>query len=136
MLAPAPNLLRGTIDWDTVGGSYTDSMIAAVTDRDIFEVWDGWGHAGEIETSIGLTLFPELMDVSQAQGMVPTVDRFIKEIWLFAELTRYGATGGPSKATKKKGDAVLHGVVNYLVDYMARFERQGLSYDPVDPDPK
>jgi phytoene desaturase len=33
VLAPAPNLLRGNVDWDTVGGSYTDSMIAAVTDR-------------------------------------------------------------------------------------------------------
>jgi phytoene desaturase len=33
VLAPAPNLLRGNVDWDAVGGSYTDSMIAAVTDR-------------------------------------------------------------------------------------------------------
>jgi phytoene desaturase len=33
VLAPAPNLLRGDVDWDAVGGSYTDSMIAAVTDR-------------------------------------------------------------------------------------------------------
>ena len=33
VLAPAPNLLRGTVDWESIGGSYTDSMIAAVTDR-------------------------------------------------------------------------------------------------------
>jgi phytoene desaturase len=33
VLAPAPNLSRGTVDWDTVGGSYADSMLAAVTDR-------------------------------------------------------------------------------------------------------
>ena len=33
VLAPAPNLLRGNVDWDTVGGSYTDGMIAAVTSR-------------------------------------------------------------------------------------------------------
>jgi phytoene desaturase len=33
VLAPAPNLLRGNVDRDAVGGSYTDSMIAAVTDR-------------------------------------------------------------------------------------------------------
>jgi phytoene desaturase len=33
VLAPAPNLLRGNVDWDAVGDSYTDSMISAVTDR-------------------------------------------------------------------------------------------------------
>jgi phytoene desaturase len=33
VLAPAPNLLRGNVEWDTVGGSYADSMVAAVTDR-------------------------------------------------------------------------------------------------------
>ena len=33
VLAPAPNLSRGTVDWDTIGGAYADSMIDAVTDR-------------------------------------------------------------------------------------------------------
>ena len=33
VLAPAPNLSRGNVDWEDIGGSYTDSMIAAVTDR-------------------------------------------------------------------------------------------------------
>lgn len=33
VLAPTPNLLRGNVDWAKIGGSYTDSMMAAVTDR-------------------------------------------------------------------------------------------------------
>ncbi len=33
VLAPAPNLARGTVDWDSIGSAYTDSMMAAVTDR-------------------------------------------------------------------------------------------------------
>jgi phytoene desaturase len=33
VLAPAPNLLRGNVDWDAIGYSYTDSMMAALTDR-------------------------------------------------------------------------------------------------------
>lgn len=33
VLAPTPNLARGTVDWDSIGESYTDSMMAAVTDR-------------------------------------------------------------------------------------------------------
>jgi phytoene desaturase len=33
ILAPAPNLSRGTVDWASVGSEYTDHMLAAVTDR-------------------------------------------------------------------------------------------------------
>jgi phytoene desaturase len=33
VLAPSPNLARGTVDWDTVGDSYVDSMMSAVSDR-------------------------------------------------------------------------------------------------------
>lgn len=33
VLAPAPNLARGTVDWDTVGPSYADDMMAAVAAR-------------------------------------------------------------------------------------------------------
>jgi phytoene desaturase len=33
VLAPAPNLSRGTVDWESVGGAYAESMVAAVADR-------------------------------------------------------------------------------------------------------
>lgn len=33
VLAPAPNLERGTVDWDAVGPAYADGMMAAVADR-------------------------------------------------------------------------------------------------------
>lgn len=33
VLAPTPNLARGTVDWDAVGPSYADGMMAAVADR-------------------------------------------------------------------------------------------------------
>jgi phytoene desaturase len=33
VLAPAPNLARGTVDWDTVGSAYADSMLTTVADR-------------------------------------------------------------------------------------------------------
>lgn len=33
VLAPAPNLSRGTVDWDSIGGAYADSMLAALEDR-------------------------------------------------------------------------------------------------------
>jgi phytoene desaturase len=33
VLAPAPNLARGTVDWDAFGPSYAEGMMAAVVDR-------------------------------------------------------------------------------------------------------
>ncbi len=33
VLAPAPNLLRGSVDWDSVGAAYADNMITALSDR-------------------------------------------------------------------------------------------------------
>jgi phytoene desaturase len=33
VLAPAPNLSQGTVDWESVGGAYAESMVAAVGDR-------------------------------------------------------------------------------------------------------
>lgn len=45
-----PELSIATIDWWVV----TNQRIAEGT----FDVWDGWGHAGEAETSLGLALFP------------------------------------------------------------------------------
>jgi creatinine amidohydrolase len=36
--------------------------------KDTFKVWGGWGHAGEVESSIGLALFPELMNMGDGKG--------------------------------------------------------------------
>jgi creatinine amidohydrolase len=52
----------------------------------------------------------------------------VKEIWLFEELTKFGATGAPSRGTKEKGDRVVVAVVDFLVDYLAKFEKAGISY--------
>ncbi|UFN47290.1 creatininase family protein [Roseomonas sp. OT10] len=98
-----------------------------------FEVWNGWGHAGEVESSVGLALFPELMHMQHARGMVPKTDPFVKEIWTFDELTAHGATGGPARATPEKGAKVVGAVIDYLAEYMARFEREGLRHDPQEP---
>lgn len=101
--------------------------------KDTFEIWSGWGHAGEVETSIGLALFPELMNMAEARGMIPTAqDPFVKEIWTFDELTAYGATGAAHKGTVEKGQKIVDAVLGYMVPYMRRFEADGLAYKPVD----
>lgn len=115
-----PEISIAIIDWWVV--------IPKILPPDLFEVWAGWGHAGELEASIGLSLFPHLMNMKDARGMVPETHAFVKEIWLFDELTKFGATGAPSRGTKEKGDRVVKAVVDFLVEYLANFEKNGLSY--------
>jgi creatinine amidohydrolase len=119
-----PEMSIATIDWWVV----TNQRIPAGT----FDVWEGWGHAGEAETSLGLALFPDLMQMQHARGQVPTTDASVREFWLFEELTSEGASGAPRHATAAKGEAIVSTVIDYMVDYMRRFEVRGLSYDPVD----
>jgi creatinine amidohydrolase len=53
---------------DVVIASLNDWWVAAgkIIPENTFEVWNGLGHAGEGETSMGLALFPE-----HAKGVVP-----------------------------------------------------------------
>lgn len=119
-----PELSIATIDWWVI----TNQRLP----KDTFEVWGGWGHAGEVETSLGLELFPELMQMDEARGQVPKVDPYVKELWLFEELTAYGASGAPKRATPEKGKLIADTVVDYMVGYMRRFEAVGLHHDPED----
>ncbi|MBW1776169.1 MAG: creatininase family protein [Deltaproteobacteria bacterium] len=96
--------------------------------KDTFEVWDGLGHGGEGETSIALAIFPHLVDLSRAKGMIPDMDPNVKLIWNFEELTDYGASGAPEKATEEKGRKMKQVLVDYLVDFVKRMDRQGWRY--------
>jgi len=96
--------------------------------KDTFEVWDGLGHGGEGETSIALAIFPELCDMEHARGMIPEMDDNVKLIWNFEELTDYGATGAPEKATAEKGEKMKKVLVDYLVDFVKRMDAQGWRY--------
>ena len=104
--------------------------VANLIPKDTFEAWNGLGHGGEGETSLGLALIPEFMDMANARGMVPELDGNVKEFWDFSELTGYGATGDPSKATLAKGEIMRDALVNYLVDYMKRRREAGWAYNP------
>ncbi len=98
--------------------------------KDTFEVWNGLGHGGEGETSISLHCIPDLVDMQHARGMIPEVESNVKELWDFSELTEYGATGAPEKATKEKGRAMYDVLVTYLVDYLNRRRASKWAYNP------
>lgn len=96
--------------------------------KDTFEVWNGLGHGGEGETSIGLSIFPELCDMSRANGNIPAMDSEVKLIWNFQELTNYGASGDPTKATAEKGDKMRKVLVDCIVDFVQRMDAQDWRY--------
>lgn len=96
--------------------------------KDTFEVWDGLGHGGEGEASIGLSMFPDFCDMSRAKGQIPEMDDNVKLIWNFEELTKFGASGDPTKATAEKGDAMRSVLVEYLEGFIKRMDAQNWRY--------
>ncbi len=117
-----PQLQIAGVDWWV--------PVAQLCDADLFEVWNGFGHGGEAETSIGLELFAHWVDMAHARGAIPNVDAIIKEIWLFNELTPNGATGAPSKATVAKGKVMADTVVDYIANYLIQQQKNSSGYNP------
>jgi len=90
-----------------------------------FEVWDGLGHGGEGETSIVLATVPHLVDMKEAKGMLPEMDPVVDLIWNFNELTEFGASGAPEKGTREKGELIKKALVDYLVNFINKMDKQG-----------
>lgn len=80
-----------------------------------FEVWNGLGHGGEGEMSMGLALFSELCMPDKAVGVVPDLPPNLDVKWLFCELTNCGATGDPTKGSREKGLTMKQVLVDTLV---------------------
>ncbi|MDL2314615.1 creatininase family protein, partial [Desulfovibrio sp. OttesenSCG-928-C14] len=95
---------------------------------DTFEVWGGLGHGGEGETSIGLSVFPDLVDMSRAEGEIPEMDNDVKLVWNFQELSHFGASGDPTKATREKGDKMRKVLADCIVDFIQRMDKQNWRY--------
>ncbi len=116
-----PNVRIATLDawWVTAG---------KLLPGDTFEVWNGLGHAGEGETSIGLALFPELIEMEYAKGVVPNLPEHVEIKWNFAELTNTGATGDPSKATVAKGQKMVAVLVKEVVRFFREMDDKDWKY--------
>lgn len=96
---------------------------------DTFEVWNGLGHAGEGETSICLALFPHLVQMEHAKGVVPDLPPNADLKWKFSELTDIGATGDPTKGTKEKGEAMRKALVEAVVDFINKLDAINWEYE-------
>ena len=94
-----------------------------------FEVWDGLGHAGEGETSICLELFPDLVDMTRARGVVPSkLPPFVDVKWTFDELTNTGASGDPTKGTPEKGKKMREVLVDAIVKVLTDLDKEDWDY--------
>jgi creatinine amidohydrolase len=92
--------------------------------EDTFEVWNGLGHGGEGETSMMLRVDPSLVDMEKAKGVVPDLPKHVVWKWTFDEITPYGVTGDPTKATPEKGAAMNDALVKLLVDLVEELDEK------------
>lgn len=93
-----------------------------------FEVWNGLGHGGEGETSICLGLFPELVDMPKAAGVVPHLPPHVDVKWTFNELTNTGASGDPTKGTREKGLKMKEILVDTIVQILKDLDKNDWDY--------
>jgi len=93
-----------------------------------FEVWDGLGHAGEGETSIMLAINLKLVEMKYARGTVPDLPSHVQIKWVFEELTPYGVTGDPSKATKEKGEKMMRALIDHVASFIEEMDKKGWTY--------
>jgi creatinine amidohydrolase len=105
--------------WNTLG-----SLLPA----GFFEVWNGLGHGGEGEMSIGLALFPELCEYENAVGVVPDLPLYVDVKWLFSELTGCGASGDPTKGSREKGLKIREVLVNTIVEVFKKLDECDWDY--------
>ncbi|WP_438431463.1 creatininase family protein [Gorillibacterium sp. sgz500922] len=110
--------------------SLNDWWVAAgkLVPPDMFEVWNGLGHAGEGETSMGLALFGDLVEMEHAKGVVPDLPEFVDIKWRFDELTDTGASGDPSVATLEKGKKLEEAVLHVLETFIRKMDETDWNY--------
>ncbi|MCD6264206.1 creatininase family protein [Candidatus Bathyarchaeota archaeon] len=90
-----------------------------------FEAWGGLGHGGEGETSMMMAVAPELVEMSHARGAIPKLPAHVEVKWRFEELTPYGVTGDPTKATAEKGRKMRDALVELLVSFLREMDQRG-----------
>ncbi|MCL5271466.1 MAG: creatininase family protein [bacterium] len=109
-----------TVNWWTVGRDRYDSVFESPDD-----------HAGEMETSVALALYPDLVELASAGSGRPKPFRFeaLRRGWArtsrrFARLNDHCACGDPSRASAEKGRRYLDLVCGRIGDFLAELAGQ------------
>ena len=80
-------------------------------------------------TRIGLELFPHLVEMEYAKGVVPKLPPNADLKWKFSELTNTGASGDPTKGSKAKGEAMRRVLVNAVVEFITYLDSINWEYE-------
>ena len=100
--------------------------------HEIFDEEDD--HAGELETSVALALYPELVEMEKARPGRPAAFQFeaLRNGWVstsrrFGRLNRECGVGDPRKASAEKGRAYLDLVCSRLSRFLVELARAPLT---------
>ncbi len=90
-------------------GAWWSTLIPLLPEN-FFEVWNGLGHGGEGELSMGLALFPDLCHPDRARGVVPNLPgqyRCVLEVLRNYRLRGIGRSdeGDPEERSRHEGCA-------------------------------
>jgi creatinine amidohydrolase len=97
--------------------------------KNLFDDCQGLGHGGEAETSVMLSVRPDLVDMRYApKKTIPKLPRNVRIYWRFSELTRSGATGAPRRASRSKGEQALHILERLLLGFINDMEKNNWKY--------
>jgi creatinine amidohydrolase len=97
--------------------------------KNLFDECQGLGHGGEAETSVMLSVRPDLVDMTYApQNTFPKLPRNVRIYWKFSELTKTGATGAPRHASRSKGDKTLHILERLLLAFINDMGKNNWKY--------
>lgn len=95
-------------------------------------------HAGEVETSTSLANRQELVDISKAESFIPdfssrylnfTQKRSIDWYTRTARISKSGVLGDPTRASRKKGEAIWELIISNLVRFVE--ELKNLTLDEI-----
>src|SRR5712691_8672238 len=97
--------------------------------KNLFGEWTGLDHGGEAETSVMLSVRPDLVDMKYApKKTIPKLPRNVRIYWRFSELTKTGATGAPRHASRSKGDETLHTLERLLLGFINNMKKNNWKY--------
>jgi creatinine amidohydrolase len=108
------NVFATVVDWWKVGAERYSEIFSKPDD-----------HAGEMETSVALALYPELVELDKASDGVKRESQFeaVRRGWAAITrpwhlLTESSGVGDPRAATKEKGERYLQLVTERLAQFL------------------
>ncbi len=97
--------------------------------KNLFDDCQGLLHGGEAETSVMLSVRPDLVDMRYApKKTIPKIPRNVKIYWRFSEQTKTGATGAPRHASRSRGDETLHILEPLILGFINDMEKNNWKY--------